>query len=687
MPTSTDEQQQHPRPDSPPAAHDPAPAAEAPETAPGEPTAKAAEAAEADAEAVAETEPELDEADEPDSGDPDEPDASDALDASDEPDGPDEPEPGVPAEQDDPGVDAEVTDAEAADPDSDGDSAAAADTDTGTGTDVDLDTESGPEAGAEADTGTDADAAALDTAAEIEIEIETAPAPEAGTAGATSATAPTPAAPTPVVAATPAATATPAAVSAGAAAPVAFGGLTPIPDVTGMVSAPSRFPRLREASARIGRNARDVRLAVADRLADVNVGNLGELVERCRDLLADRRNVRIATAGGVGVVAVAVVLAVTLGSGSSTSSAADSVAGALGHPAGAAPSAPRLSLTVPASFTVPGHLALAWPSSGQAAIAVPGVGLLGSSGPVGTAQSIASVTKTMTAYLILKDHPLAPGQSGPVLTITAAEAAALPGEEALNQSLVPVRTGERFTERQALQALLLASADNMAEILAAWDAGSESRFVTRMNAMATTLGMTHTWFTQPSGYLGTSVSTATDLVKLGEAAITDPSFADLVDETSAVIPGGAIRNYNALLGQDGVDGIKTGSTYWAGGCLLFSARTRVAGHEVTLVGAVLGQPGNISTMLPSVFAATARLLHSADRALEQVTPVGQSRTVAELSGGGNTPQLLHAPHAMTLVGWPGLHLTLRLAGSAAQPALQALTPDGPAAAVTPLVSG
>ncbi|RAG80541.1 D-alanyl-D-alanine carboxypeptidase [Streptacidiphilus pinicola] len=416
----------------------------------------------------------------------------------------------------------------------------------------------------------------------------------------------------------------------------------------------------------------------------------GELVQRGRDYLAERRSARIAAAGGVGVVVTAIVLATTLGSGPTASSATDSAPGPHGHPRGAAPSAPRLSLTVPDSFTVPGSLALAWPAAGQAAIGVPGVGLLGSSGPVDTPKSIASVTKTMTAYLILKDHPLAPGQSGPALTVSAAQAAALPEEEALHQSLVPVRAGERFTERQAL---MLASADNMAGILASWDAGSETRFVARMNAAAASLGMAHTHFSQPSGYLGTSVSTATDLVKLGEAAITDPFFADLVDETSAVIPGGAIRNYNALLGQDGVDGIKTGSTYWAGGCLLFSAHTRVAGHEVTLVGAVLGQPGNISTMLPSVFAATARLLRSADHALEQVTVVGRGRTVAELagnpglSGAGHTPELLSAPRAVTLVGWPGLRLTLRLTGSATSPALQALTSAGRTVATTPLVSG
>ena len=66
----------------------------------------------------------------------------------------------------------------------------------------------------------------------------------------------------------------------------------------------------------------------------------------------------------------------------------------------------RITLALPATLTVPGSTDLEWPSSGQAAIAVQGLGLLGHSGPTSTPQPIASVTKTMTAYLILKDHPL-----------------------------------------------------------------------------------------------------------------------------------------------------------------------------------------------------------------------------------------------------------------------------------------
>ena len=401
--------------------------------------------------------------------------------------------------------------------------------------------------------------------------------------------------------------------------------------------------------------------------------------------------------GWIAVTVLAVLVAgttVLLTRHSSTAVTAAQVAGTADGPTArgtsssptAAPAKPKVELAVPAGLTVPGHLDLDWPGSGQAAIAVEGLGLIGTSGPHDKPQPIASVTKTMTAYLILKDHPLSDGQEGPDLTVTAAQAAQLPQEEALNQSLVPVHTGEQFSERQALQALMLASADNMAQILADWDSGTETAFVARMNATAKSLGMAHTTFTQPSGYLGTSVSTATDLVTLGEAAMENPYFARLVDQSSATIPSGVIHNYNTLLGTDGVTGIKTGSTYWAGGCLLFSATTTVDGHSATLVGAILGQPGSISTMLPNVFTASRKLIESTDHALTRPTLLSTTTTIADLTTGTAPPQPLHLEKPLTLTSWPGLTFHLKLTGPATDPALEVQTPDGQTDTTVPLTA-
>ena len=157
--------------------------------------------------------------------------------------------------------------------------------------------------------------------------------------------------------------------------------------------------------------------------------------------------------------------------------------------------------------------------------------------------------------------------------------------------------------------MLLPSADNMAWILARWDAGSPSRFVARMNAQAQRLGMYDTSYTDASGLASDTVSTAADQVRLGTAAVKVPALAAIVAESTARVPvAGVVHNYNTLLGQHGIIGLKTGSTSAAGGCLLFAARTP-SGKLV--VGAVLGQPGKGRAMITAALAASDRLVVAA----------------------------------------------------------------------------
>src|SRR5205814_7710540 len=127
-------------------------------------------------------------------------------------------------------------------------------------------------------------------------------------------------------------------------------------------------------------------------------------------------------------------------------------------------------------------------------------------------------------------------------------------------SIVPIVAGEELTELQALQALLLPSANNVAAVLARWDAGSEARFVARMNATAQSLGMSHTRYTDPSGFDDATVSTAADQVRLIDRAMRVPVFAGIVATPSATLPvAGTVHNTNTLLGHDGFVGVKTGS--------------------------------------------------------------------------------------------------------------------------------
>jgi serine-type D-Ala-D-Ala carboxypeptidase (penicillin-binding protein 5/6) len=260
--------------------------------------------------------------------------------------------------------------------------------------------------------------------------------------------------------------------------------------------------------------------------------------------------------------------------------------------------------------------AVSWPADGVSAAGLRGYGV--TDGPGATRPvPIASVAKLMTAYVILQDHPLSANGSGPEVTVEPSEAAEYPSQVADGDSLVAVAAGERLTERQALEALLLPSSDNMAWILARWDAGRQAAFAARMNAAARRLAMTGTSYTDPSGLDPSTTSTAADQVRLGLAAMQVPALAAITAEFTAVVPvAGVVRNTNTLLGQDGIVGLKTGSTQAAGGCLLVAAWREVDGRNTLIVAATFGQPGTAGTILPNALQAGHNLVLALDAALD-----------------------------------------------------------------------
>ena len=224
----------------------------------------------------------------------------------------------------------------------------------------------------------------------------------------------------------------------------------------------------------------------------------------------------------------------------------------------------------------------------------------------------------MDAYQVLTDHPLGVDDSGPTITVLPSEAQAYYAERNSGQTFVPVYAGERITERNTLEAMLLPSANDIARILARWDAGSISAFLVRENRTAARLGMAHTHFTDPAGVDSRTVSTAPDLVKLDQVAMAVPAFAKVVGETSARVPAaGVVHNMNRLLGQDGVIGTKTGWTSPAGGCLMFTARVKGRdGRSKMVYGVVLGMPGSVPSSA-ALASTTARRLVDAARLAAQ----------------------------------------------------------------------
>jgi serine-type D-Ala-D-Ala carboxypeptidase (penicillin-binding protein 5/6) len=261
--------------------------------------------------------------------------------------------------------------------------------------------------------------------------------------------------------------------------------------------------------------------------------------------------------------------------------------------------------------------AVSWPASGTSAAGISGHGV--TDGPGATRRvPIASVAKLMTAYVILQDHPLSANGSGPDITVEPPEAAEYPSQVANGDSLVAVAAGETLTERQALEALLLPSADNIAWILARWDAGRQDAFTAKMNDTARRLDMSGTRYTDPSGLDASTVSTAADQVRLGLAVMNVPALAAITAMPAAVVPvAGVIRNTNTLLGQDGIVGLKTGSTRAAGGCFLVAAWQQVSGRSTLIVAATFGQPGTAQTILPNALRAGRDLVLALDLVLAE----------------------------------------------------------------------
>ncbi|MEU2236364.1 serine hydrolase [Streptomyces vietnamensis] len=323
--------------------------------------------------------------------------------------------------------------------------------------------------------------------------------------------------------------------------------------------------------------------------------------------------------------------------------------------------APALTLSAEPTFTFEGgKLNMPWPNEGQGAVEVEGVGSMGAYGAQKPAP-IASVTKTMTAYLILRDHPIKGKQQGPEITIDKKAADQAKHD---SESTAPVQEGQTYTEKELLELLMIPSANNVARLLARWDAGSEAAFVEKMNAAAKDLGMTQSTYTDPSGLLDSTMSTPQDQLKLAKAVMQYDVFREIVNMPNLTVDGipGRIENNNNILLKPGVNGIKTGSSTPAGGNLLWAANTVVDGQNRRILGIVMGAK-DAKLLIDKLQLAIDNSLKLIQQAQKDVTSAavvkkGQVLGYVDDGLGGHTPVV--ATKELKAVGWPGLQVKLEL---------------------------
>ncbi|MCW7989247.1 D-alanyl-D-alanine carboxypeptidase [Streptomyces platensis subsp. clarensis] len=320
------------------------------------------------------------------------------------------------------------------------------------------------------------------------------------------------------------------------------------------------------------------------------------------------------------------------------------------------------------SFTFEGgKLTVPWPAEGQAAVKVVGSGDVGTFGPQKPVPT-ASVAKIMTAYVVLRDHPLKKGKPGPQVEVDAK--AVTEGGSTDESRIEGLRAGQKFSQQDMLKMLMIPSGNNIARLLARWDTQSanEGAFVKKMNAAAKDLGMKNTTYTDPSGLDPKTVSTAVDQLKLAEAVMKFDAFRPIVAMTNAEIPGlpGRINNNNDnLLLEPGlsIKGIKTGSSTAAGGTLSWAAYKTVDGKDRLILGTMLDQhfkglDPNAGNSLTMVKNNSQKVIAAVREALTSATAVKKGQVVGYVDDGlgGLTPVV--ATKDLKAVGVPGQKLTL-----------------------------
>jgi D-alanyl-D-alanine carboxypeptidase (penicillin-binding protein 5/6) len=279
-------------------------------------------------------------------------------------------------------------------------------------------------------------------------------------------------------------------------------------------------------------------------------------------------------------------------------------------------SAPPTETTTLQTAALVEDMQLAWPVVGQAAIGSVENGLIARSSDNEEPRPTASMAKVITALAIMEKQPFKLGQTGQTYTLTAKDVANYRMYVAKNGSVMPVYEGMILTQYQALQAMLIASSNNIADTLVERTFGSKEAYIVYAQNMLKRMGLSKTTVVDASGYNPATVSTPSELITIGITALKNPVIADIVAQPQAQVPGaGTLKNTNELLGTDGALGIKTGTTNEAGSCLLFAARYETGdGRKITIVGVIMGD-----TDATQLFDDSRQLLTSAKQSFEEKT--------------------------------------------------------------------
>jgi D-alanyl-D-alanine carboxypeptidase (penicillin-binding protein 5/6) len=323
------------------------------------------------------------------------------------------------------------------------------------------------------------------------------------------------------------------------------------------------------------------------------------------------------------------------------------------------------------------------PEVGYPAFGASGFGAVGYDGVLGSAGAatpvpIASISKVITALVVLDARPIAEGTDGESLTFDEQDQQYFLDQIPVDGSRADVTVGETLSERVVIEKVLVVSSNNHSLSLARWAFGSLEGFTQAAAEWLAAHGLSGTTIVEPTGLSPGNMSTVPDLIEIGKLALEDPVVSQIVATDVITLPeSGPVANSNKLLGVGGVDGIKTGNTDEAGSCLLFSADRQIGSQTVTIVGVVLGGPDHDATE-----AAVQQLLDQAYAGFREIEVIAAGTELATYATPwGDAAVAVAAESASTLV-WADTVVTVTVDAASIH-----LADDGSAAGEVDVVAG
>ena len=288
---------------------------------------------------------------------------------------------------------------------------------------------------------------------------------------------------------------------------------------------------------------------------------------------------------------------------------------------------------------------IAWPAEGSGAVSV--AGFDGTLASTQDAAPIASITKVVTALLVLEELPLAVGEQGEQYQFTSADRSRYWGYRSRGESALDVPVGGTLTEYQLLEGMLIGSANNYADKLAGLLWPSDAVFASAARTWLDVHGVPGITIVEPTGFDSRNRASAASLITLAQKALANPVIAEIVAKTATDLPGaGRVENTNSLLADAGVIGVKTGSLDDFN--LLAAKNITVGETPVRLYAAVLGQDDDEARI-----EATRALFAQLEQQLQERPSVLAGTTVGVIDTAWGEHAEVRADADASVVLWNG----------------------------------